>query len=60
MANPKRRHCSARRDRRRANQRLVPAQVVRCKNCSASIRPHHICPECGHYRGRQVIVARRA
>jgi large subunit ribosomal protein L32 len=56
MANPKRRHCKARRDRRRANQRLVPLQTVRCKNCSATIKTHSICSECGYYRGRQVVV----
>ncbi|HLU40420.1 MAG TPA: 50S ribosomal protein L32 [Planctomycetota bacterium] len=56
MANPKRRHSKGRRDQRRANQRLVPHQVVRCKNCNASIRPHTICSQCGYYRGRQVLV----
>jgi len=26
-----------------------------CKNCGASHRPHHMCLECGFYKGRQVI-----
>ncbi|MCA8957586.1 MAG: 50S ribosomal protein L32 [Planctomycetes bacterium] len=56
MAVPKRRTSRARRDKRRTHQGLKPMQLVRCTTCSASIKPHHVCPACGHYRGRQVIV----
>ena len=24
-------------------------------NCSNLVLPHHVCPKCGFYRGRQVI-----
>ena len=26
-----------------------------CKNCGAKKRNHHVCAECGQYRGKQVI-----
>jgi large subunit ribosomal protein L32 len=26
-----------------------------CSNCGTPKLPHKACPECGHYRGRQVI-----
>jgi len=56
MPNPKRRHSRGRRDRRRATQALELELFVRCTNCGAAIRPHHICSGCGYYRGKQVMV----
>jgi large subunit ribosomal protein L32 len=29
---------------------------TKCPNCQTEILPHHICPVCGYYKGRQVIV----
>lgn len=26
-----------------------------CSNCQARVIPHRVCPDCGYYRGRQVI-----
>lgn len=26
-----------------------------CSNCGAPKLPHKACPECGYYRGRQVV-----
>ncbi len=26
-----------------------------CSNCQARVVPHHVCPDCGYYRGRQVV-----
>lgn len=56
MANPKRRISRSRRNKKRAHLRLTPTQLVRCSNCGAAIKPHHVCAGCGHYRGRQVLV----
>jgi len=30
--------------------------LVPCPQCHELRRPHHVCPSCGMYRGRQVIV----
>ena len=30
-------------------------KLVNCKDCGAVIPAHTACPECGKYRGRQVI-----
>ncbi|GAB4154325.1 MAG: 50S ribosomal protein L32 [Planctomycetota bacterium] len=57
MANPKRRISRARRGNRRAHQALTRAQLVKCSHCGSAIRPHTVCPDCGHYRGRQVTLA---
>jgi len=33
---------------------LRPVDLVPCPACHEMHRPHHICPGCGMYRGRQV------
>jgi large subunit ribosomal protein L32 len=42
---PKRKTSSARRDKRRAHDSLKARNLV----------PHRVCPNCGHYQGREVI-----
>lgn len=43
------------RRRRSINMKLDEPQLVACNNCGNLVRPHHVCPKCGFYRGRQVI-----
>ena len=52
---PKRKISKGRRDRRRANDGLKAAQLVQCSNCGEMRLPHTVCPNCGHYKGREVI-----
>ena len=40
---------------RRTHYKLEAANTVKCKNCGASIKPHRICPECGFYKGKNVV-----
>ncbi|MBK8976996.1 MAG: 50S ribosomal protein L32 [Planctomycetes bacterium] len=60
MAVPKRRVSRSRRGNRRRNQGVPAAELVKCAHCSTMIRPHHICPSCGHYRKKGAIIATRA
>ena len=55
MPNPKRRHSATRRDKRRTNDKAVAPQLMECSNCGASVMYHHVCPECGYYRGELAI-----
>lgn len=56
---PKKRHSRARQGKRRASIRLsVPASVV-CPNCGATHAAHSVCPQCGYYKGQQVIVKKQ-
>ncbi|HEY8436544.1 MAG TPA: 50S ribosomal protein L32 [Haloplasmataceae bacterium] len=55
MAVPKRRTSKARRDKRRTHYKLEAPGLVQCPNCGEYIKPHRVCPECGHYKGREVI-----
>lgn len=56
MAVPKKKVSKARRDSRRAhNFRLEAPNVSLCPNCKSPVLPHHACPTCGQYQGRQVL-----
>ncbi|HEY8446250.1 MAG TPA: 50S ribosomal protein L32 [Thermomicrobiales bacterium] len=55
-ALPKQRISRHRQGNRRRHIFLKPPTLVECKNCHEMKRAHHVCPNCGYYRGRQVIV----
>lgn len=53
MAVPKRKHSSARRDKRRAaNNHLTAPTLVKCNHCGELKAPHRICDMCGTYKDR--------
>jgi len=55
MAVPKRRTSKSKRDQRRAHDALgIPARS-KCPQCGEPKLPHRVCPNCGTYRGREVI-----
>jgi len=54
-ALPKQKISRHRQGNRRRHHFLTAPQLVRCRNCRGMKRSHHVCPNCGTYRGRQVI-----
>jgi large subunit ribosomal protein L32 len=58
MAVPQNKVSKARTGWRRAHDFLVAANPNECANCGELKRPHHVCPSCGHYDGREVVAAR--
>ncbi len=58
MALPKRRHSSARRDKRKATWKLDPPSASKCSNCGAVKRPHYVCGQCGYYRDEEFLVVK--
>ncbi len=54
-AVPKRKISRGRRNRRRAHDALHLPHLVVCPNCHEPTLPHRACPNCGTYRGMQVI-----
>lgn len=40
---------------RRAHDHLDSKSLAQCANCGATKRPHHVCQQCGHYKGRAVL-----
>jgi large subunit ribosomal protein L32 len=56
MPVPKKRHSNIRQGKRRfSNYRLSAVALNKCPQCGAAVLPHHACPTCGAYQGRQVI-----
>ncbi len=49
------RHTRAHTKNRRSHHALSAVTLTVCKNCGAQHRPHHMCLECGFYKGRQVM-----
>jgi len=63
MPLPKRRHSHARQAKRRANWKLETPNLQECPNCRRAGTttyklPHHACPVCGTYNGRQVVAVK--
>jgi large subunit ribosomal protein L32 len=52
---PKRKHSKGRRDRRRAHDALTARNTIACSNCGQMRLPHTVCPNCGFYKGREVV-----
>jgi len=57
-AAPKTKVSRHRRGNRRQHQRLDAPSLVVCPQCNQLMRSHHVCKNCGSYRGRQVIEQR--
>jgi large subunit ribosomal protein L32 len=55
MPNPKRRHSKARKNKRRSHDHLTAPTLMECPNCREMKLPHRACPNCGYYKGREVI-----
>ncbi len=57
MPNPKRKHSKSRRDKRRsANSKVYAANLSICSQCKKLRLPHMVCPHCGYYNGKPVLV----
>jgi large subunit ribosomal protein L32 len=55
MAVPKRKSSRRWKGWRRSHDALTAPGLVHCSNCQELIRPHHFCPKCGHYKGKQIV-----
>jgi large subunit ribosomal protein L32 len=60
MANPIKRHSRSRKNTRRAHDFLKPVLASACPKCHEPKLPHHVCPNCGTYKGREVIPIEKA
>jgi large subunit ribosomal protein L32 len=55
---PKRRHSISRQNKRRANWKVQPPQLIQCPDCRALCLPHRACPACGNYGGQNVLTVK--
>lgn len=54
MAVPARRTGKTRKNQRRQHLGLKAFNATPCSNCGALVKPHHVCPTCGYYKGRKI------
>lgn len=56
MAVPKRKTSKSRKNKRRASSYKLPRVTTsECSQCHEPKLPHRVCPDCGHYKGKEVI-----
>ena len=55
MNEPKKKTSKSRTRMRRSHDALSAPGLSKCTQCGATKQPHRVCPECGHYRGRQIF-----
>ena len=56
MAVPKSKVSKQRGNSRFAQWKLTAPNLTECPQCKTMILPHRVCPNCGYYTGRQVVV----
>lgn len=52
---PKRKTSKSKKNMRRSHDALTPPTLSECPQCHEVKMPHHVCPSCGYYKGREVI-----
>ena len=55
MGTPTQRHTKSKRNQRRMHIFLEKPALIFCPKCGKPISPHIVCPNCGYYKGREVI-----
>lgn len=55
MAVPKKRTSKQRKRKRRTHHEAAIPEHQACSRCGDFRRPHHVCPTCGYYDGREVV-----
>ncbi len=55
MAVPKKKKSKSKRDMRRSHHRVTLPNVSTCAQCHEPVLPHHVCPECGAYKGKTIL-----
>ena len=60
MPVPKKKTSRSRKGMRNAHAALTAVQLANCPECGAAVKPHRVCPECGHFKGEQVVEVEEA
>mgnify|MGYP000496716921 CR=1 len=55
MAVPKRKTGRARTNSRRSSHSLTATNAAACPQCHELKMPHHVCPSCGYYDGKEIV-----
>ncbi len=55
MAEPKKRHTSARSGNRRSHIAKKTKSLSVCSKCKEVTSSHQVCPNCGFYKGKDIL-----
>lgn len=55
MALPKQKQSKTRGRKRRTHWKISSPTLVECPHCHTLKLPHRVCPNCGYYKGKEVI-----
>ncbi len=56
MAVPFRKVSKTRGRKRRTHYKISANLTSKCPKCGADVKPHRVCPKCGTYKGKTVVV----
>lgn len=59
MAEPKKRLTSTRSGNRRTHLAKQSMKLTSCNKCQSPALAHHVCAECGYYKGEDVLELER-
>lgn len=59
MPNPKRKHSKTRSRKRRTHYKASVPSMMNCPNCGEIKLQHRVCPSCGLYDGRSIVIPRK-
>ena len=58
MAVPQRRISKTRKRLRRTHFKLTVSGLIECPHCGEMISSHKVCPFCGYYDGKQIVLTK--
>ncbi len=59
MAVPKRKQSKSRSAKRWATKKVKNVPLSKCSNCGSLKLPHNVCPVCGYYKGKPVVMIKQ-
>ncbi len=45
---------------RRTHYKISAKTVTTCPKCGAPVKPHHVCKNCGTYKGKEIIATQKS
>jgi large subunit ribosomal protein L32 len=58
-AQPKKKTPKSAQGKRRSHLATRAVSLTECPHCHTPRMPHHACPSCGYYKGREAVVLAR-
>lgn len=56
MPNPTRKHSKTRGRKRRTHYKATAPTTMKCENCGEIKLTHRVCPNCGFYNKRSIVI----